>query len=240
MADFKFYPAPNGEQYARFSTVKDLLDKPALIPWAVNLACEYVRENYKPAEIGLSEVLEKARTEYRSMAKNAADIGTEIHRLIENYIKTGADPRGEIRPEVENGFLAFLEWEKIHNVKWLESEFVVLDHELCVGGTVDAIAEIDGKKYLVDFKSSKAVYDEYKMQVAFYFEAYQREVEPLDGAGILRLDKETGFPEWADFSQKENWLDEFERLYEAFAHLTRFFYAIKKRRLKNKKTEDKK
>ena len=34
MADFKFYPAPDGAQYARFSSVKDILDKPALIPWA--------------------------------------------------------------------------------------------------------------------------------------------------------------------------------------------------------------
>lgn len=239
MADFKFYPAPNGEQYARFSTVKDQLDKPALIPWAVGLAVEYVRKNNNPAE-PLELVLERAKKEYRSVASEAADIGTEIHQMIENYIKTGADPRGEIRPEVENGFLAFLEWEKIHSVKWLHSEIVVLDHDLCVGGTVDAIAEIDGKKYLVDFKSSKAVYDEHKMQIAFYFEAYQREVEPLDGAGILRLDKETGIPEWVDFSQKKNWLDEFERLYEAFTHLANFYYSIKNRRLKNKKTEENK
>ena len=59
MANFKCYER-NGKQYARFSTVKDLLDKPALIPWAVGQAIEYVKKNYNPAE-PLEAVLERAK-----------------------------------------------------------------------------------------------------------------------------------------------------------------------------------
>ena len=172
------------------------------------------------------------------MAADAADIGSEIHGLIENYIKNGVDPRGKIRPEVENGFLAFLEWEQAHGVKWIGSEKTVFDDYIMVAGTVDAIAEIDGKRYLIDFKSSKAIYDEYKMQVAVYTKMYENENDYLEGAGILRLDKNTGLPEWVDFSQKTNWRDEFNRLWLAFAGLSDYFYFSKNRRLKNRRANE--
>jgi len=234
MANFSFYEV-DGEQYARVSTILGQLEKPALIPWAVGQAIEYVKKNYNLAE-PLEAVLERAKTEYRSVAADAADIGSEIHGLIENYIKNGVDPRGKMRPEVENGFLAFLEWEQTHGVKWLASEKTVYDSGLCVAGTVDAIAEIDGRKYLIDFKSSKAVYDEYKLQVAAYLKMYENEHDFLEGAGILRLDKETGIPEWVDF-QKKNWRDEFQRLWQAFSSLADFWYFSKNRRIKNRRTE---
>ncbi|GAH23405.1 unnamed protein product, partial [marine sediment metagenome] len=62
----------------------------------------------------------------------------------------------------------------------------------------------NGKKYVIDFKSSKKFYDEMPLQVSAYRRAYCYEcrlAEHPEGMGVLRLDKETGIPEWKDYSK---------------------------------------
>ena len=62
------------------------------------------------------------------------------------------------------------------------------------GGTADGIFEMNGKTYLYDIKTSKAVYEEMKVQLGCYTGFYE-ELNPLEtihGGVILRLDKESG------------------------------------------------
>jgi hypothetical protein len=66
------------------------------------------------------------------------------------------------------------------------------------GGTIDAYAEIDGKAYLVDFKTCKAVYPEMATQVAGgYAILMQENGNPVDKILILRIgrDESEGFEE---------------------------------------------
>ena len=213
------------------TTVLGILDKSdALSPWAVGCAMQYIRENrvgYKERGETLEDLLGKAKNEWRNVKETAADIGSEIHGLIERYLQHGHDAVGQYRPEVERGFLAFLEWEQAHGVKWIKSEMTIFHPEHYYAGTLDAICVYEGKRYLIDFKSSKGFYDTYGMQIAAYRGAAEAMGEPTDGCGILRLDKKTGLPEWKDYTKRQ------ERDYNAFLKLLDYYYAAAGRRFKN-------
>ena len=72
----------------------------------------------------------------------------------------------------------------------------------------------DGKKYVIDWKSSKAIYaSDYGPQIA----AYRSTFDDVEGCGILRLDKLTGEPEWKDFSKRyESDLNIFNKMVELY------------------------
>lgn len=215
-----------GVEYPSVTAVLGLLSKgDALLGWAVKCAVEYIKANLSDKPI--QEVLDSARTEWKNARETAADIGTEIHDKIHKYITYGRDACGDMRPEVENGFLAFLDWEKANKVKWVQMELQVVSRIHGFAGRLDAICDFNGKRYLIDFKSSKSFYDEMPMQLAAYRIAAAENGSQTEGIGILRLDKETGLPEWKDYSDVQ------EQHEKAFIHLLKFYYSQKNRRLKN-------
>lgn len=233
----------NKQEYPRVTSILDLLNKSAIPQWAANQAIEYIRQEVMTKKFNTREqiesLLQAARFEWRNAGKQALDIGSEIHNLIELYIKDGRDAVGELKPEVENGFLAFLGWEKENVKQWIESEIIVFHSDACYAGTADAIVELkNGKIYLIDFKSSKGFYDGYDMQISGYRGALSNMVlhgfiqdYNVEGIGILRLDKETGLPEFKDYSAV------YEQKLEAFLRLVDFYYAVSNRRCKNIRTQ---
>jgi len=237
--------------YVRVTTVCNILSTgDALIQWAANCTAEYIAEHYEdnmtPSDV--KTLSNKARFSFRDVSKEARDIGSEVHEIISQYIK--AKIHGDeldltkyntYKDEVENGFLAFLDWEKINNVEWLDSEFVVHHDDLFYAGRVDGLCCINGRLTLVDFKTAKGFYDGYDLQLYAYKMAVVymtnnliyfdpkifNETDELD-IGVLRLDKETGLPEYKDYSEKYN--------PDAFRDLVNFYYGYKKRRLSNRRT----
>lgn len=216
----------DGIEFPSVTTVIGILGKgDALLGWAAKCAVAYVRDNIE--KMGLETTLKLAEFQWREAREEAADIGTEIHTLIHKYIKFGKDAAGIMRPEVENGFLAFLDWEKEHKVQWISTELQIVSRTHGYAGTLDAICLFDGKKYLIDFKSSKGFYDGYDMQLAAYRIGAAENGHQTEGCGILRLDKETGLPEWKDYSDIQ------DQAGNAFLALVRFYYLQKNWRLKN-------
>jgi hypothetical protein len=235
----------DGIEYPSVTTILDILDKSgALMPWAVNNTIEYLKTN--PGQY------EQARIEYRNVSKEALNIGSQVHDLIECYIKHGKDKSymTKYNDSVQNAFLAFLEWEEKHNVEWLETEQSIYHPSRGYAGTLDFIAKIDDHIYCGDFKTSKAIYPEYYMQIAAYNHAriacngikvklhyqfdnneYDKEITykeyNIQKQCIIRLDKTTGDFEFKDCTEKT------DRQYIAFCHLVNFYYAFKKRKLKN-------
>jgi hypothetical protein len=77
------------------------------------------------------------------------------------------------------------------------------------------------EKWLIDWKSSRALYPEYEIQVATYSGLnWNITKEDIQKVGVLILDKETGLPTFYDCS-KDN-----ETNWDAFMHL-REYYRIK-------------
>ena len=215
-----------GIEYPSVTTVIGILGKgDALLGWAAKCAVQFVRKNAE--KLGLEKALELAGTQWKEAREEAADIGSEIHELIHKYIKFGKDANSVMRPEVENGFLAFLDWEKDHKVQWISTELQVVSRVHGFAGTLDAICLFDGKKYLIDFKSSKGFYDGFDMQLSAYRIAAAEIGHQTEGCGILRLDKASGLPEWKDYSDKQ------DQAGAAFVSLVKFYYLQKNRKLKN-------
>jgi len=92
---------------------------------------------------------------------------------------------------------------------------------------LDAVCDIGGEIYVIDFKTDKQVSETYPMQIAAYLEAYNSGEGKATSAGILRLPKDGKEFEWLDYSKK------LEMNYKAFCGLLSFYYHAKKRRLKN-------
>jgi genome maintenance exonuclease 1 len=91
---------------------------------------------------------EKANT----ITRKAASRGTDLHTMVEYYLKNQTLP--EVQPLSEFLFKfarPFL--DKINNIYALESPLYSL--KLGVAGTVDCIAEYDGELAVIDFKTSK-------------------------------------------------------------------------------------
>jgi hypothetical protein len=179
----------------------------------------------------MTEVLEKARTEWRIVGKEAMDIGSEVHKLLEQHTALrklnilGAIVSLPLK--ISNAYEAFRIWEKENVEEWIESERTIVCTEHGYAGTLDAVVRMkNGLKYVIDFKSSKAHYSENSLQIAAYRYAYELEKGVVDGMGILRLDKQTGMPDWKDYTAV------YDRKKNAFLHLLRYWYAAKKRKLK--------
>ena len=58
------------------------------------------------------------------------------------------------------------------------------------GGTYDALLNINGKTYLVDFKTSNYISYKYFLQIAAYRYMLQQQGINIDGAIIIQLDNE--------------------------------------------------
>ena len=221
-----------GKQYPSVTTVLDILDKPALKQWAVNMACDYIAEALHADVPTISEKVEEARTEWKNQSQEALDIGSEVHEIIEEHIAGNPALIDQLRPEVIKAYEAFCKWEEENIDCWLHSEMTVYSHQLCIAGTLDAVAKLkDGRTVVIDFKSSKGFYEGYGEQTAIYRHCYESmNATDLDGNLVLRLDKVTGMPEAKDYS------DKYDQQLFAFIKLLDYWYAAKKRRCKNKRT----
>lgn len=216
-----------GVEYPSVTTILDTLAKgDGILNWAVNCAMDYIRVNEK-AGFDLDHLLRNAADNWRVMLDEAAGIGTEVHDIIQEYIATGRQNIENRREKVQQSFAAFLKWQYEHAITWIKSEMQVVSHTYGYAGTLDAICIYEGRKYVIDFKTSSGFWDSYRLQIAAYRHAAEEGGHKTEGTGILRLDKKTGQPEFKDYSER------YERDLKAFLKLTDLYYLLKDRRLKN-------
>jgi len=229
----------NGVQYPSVTTITGMLDKPALLSWASNCAVDHIQENIEVVQDKEDvhrgeDVLQAARKAYAQKRDKAATSGTRCHNAIEAHIK-GEDSRViEILGDDEQaniGYKAFQEWEETNHVEWEQVECTVFCLSIGYAGRFDAIAKINGHRYLIDFKTSSGIYDEMKYQLCAYKQAYNEMLEdgqePIEKVAILHLDKKTGEPTFKPI------LKNIMRYTILFNYLVKSYYLMKNRRLKN-------
>ena len=195
-----FYP--NSHQYRlgkerllSVSGISGIIDKSTpLMIWATKMMKEELLKIKNPNEMDIME----AQFAYSRKSEKACSIGNQVHEWAEDYVTAKIFDRNKelILPKDINaraGVIAFLEWDKEHDIKYLESERLVYSKEHNFVGIFDCMAEIDGKITLIDFKTSKRFYPmEMGMQTAGYQIAYEEEIGKIDQRMIVRFDKETG------------------------------------------------
>lgn len=154
----------DGKKYVRVTRILDVIAKPEFYRW-------YGKHGYKKCQ---------------QIMTTRAGFGTRVHKEIYNYL-SGEDIWID-NEEMKQTMEIFTEWAEEHKLDPLLLEHHIKNEEYMYAGTSDFIGFCDGKKLLLDWKTSKAIYDNFYLQLAAYFYAYEREsgVE-LDGAGILGI-----------------------------------------------------
>lgn len=177
------------------TTLLGVLDKPALVQWAANQAVAIIREQLLPGdtldEVMIENLCESARTNYRKTTRKAADIGTLVHARLQEFLETG-EVRAPVHEQAAISFGAGIDWLQKHRAKAFIVEGRAYSREHRFTATVDFVGEVDGNPAVLDFKTSKDLYENYYWQIALYAQArYEMDGEWREG-WLLRIDKETG------------------------------------------------
>ena len=171
-----------------------------LMPWAVKIGAEWFKDNseaFSQAEISIEDMVNGIKRAYKKKSAGAIDLGRQVHEWCEQAIlwKLGNAevPSMPTDEKAANSINAFREWIKQNEVEWLAAEQRVYSRTHKYAGTVDAVARVNGEFVVIDFKTSAKIYEEYYLQVAAYSKCVEDIYgEPVDGAYILRFDKESG------------------------------------------------
>ena len=177
--------------------------------WSANETAQYIKDNCKfNSKTNLYEVspddLEKARYAYKNVSRRAMDVGTMVHDAIRIWLISGNEPSNP-DDQVLAAFVAFLEFFEQHHMKTKVTEYRFFRSDW--SGQLDWYGEFDGMMYLLDWKSSTGHYREHRLQTAAYRGGLSAEGFAVTGHGVLRLDKETGMPDFKDYSRyyAEDW-----------------------------------
>lgn len=197
--DGRKYSTATGNKYPSVTTVTGLATMDAIMAWR-------------------KRVGEK---EANRISSTASSRGTTIHSLCEDYIKGEDISPSVFDQEMFNQIKPHL--DRIDNVHCLETQ-LYSDH-LEVAGTVDCIAEYDGKLTVIDFKTSAKPktadrIGHYFMQTA----AYAVMFEERTGIPVNRLMIIIGVDEANEATvfheRRDNWIKD-------FLDLRRRFLAVK-------------
>lgn len=166
------------------TAVIGILNKPALIPWAVNATLDVCKGAVAPgteyAETYLEAVWGAARKASSVLKSEAAARGTETHRSIESVLKgTGEEGLRSLAPLQE-----FLRAFRIDGI-----ERRVYSRRHRYSGTLDALARQEDSLVLLDWKTSKSIYPEFRLQTAAYQLAWEEEHpdQPIEGRYLVRI-----------------------------------------------------
>lgn len=182
-----------------------------LLRWAERLTRAYLFDILNKKKVITQADILDAIDQRNITLDKASEIGTQIHDWIKDYI-AGKNPTAPDDEKVQNGVVAFLDWEAKHKVKWLESERLCFSKKYGYVGTFDAIAEINGKLYMVDFKSSKGLYLTMRYQTAAYTKAWNEEFpdKKIVNRYILKLGKDDGEFKAVAFENEQQLEEDFQ------------------------------
>lgn len=156
------------------TTVTGILNKPALVKWANNLGLK-----------GIDVTL---------FVDDLANVGKLAHLMVENHLKKQetdfSDYTQNERDRAENAVIKYFSWEKENDFKVIEAELKLVSEEHQYGGQCDIYGELNGKKTLIDLKTSKACYSEHFTQVSAYRTLLVENGYPVEDVRILRIGRE--------------------------------------------------
>ncbi len=140
--------------------------------------------------------------DFRDTRDKAADIGTVAHAMVEAHLKDSdwrqlVDTRnvdGPMMEQADAAYRAFNEWAEGAKFRLLKSEHLLVSEDHQFGGQID-IAGIQGRRAIIDLKTSNAVYEDHKIQIAAYSELWNENYpeEPIEAHYILQIGKDGGF-----------------------------------------------
>lgn len=167
------YKMQDGTPVPGVTTVLGVINKPALVKWS--------------NQLGLQGIDSSAYVDA------TARIGTCAHELVQEYLGGSLVDRKTYSPDeinnAENALISFFAWEKMHGGKMetIHIELPLVSESLRYGGTIDWYGKLDGRLWLVDFKTSKGLFPEHEYQVAAYYRLLRENGYEVEGVRLLRI-----------------------------------------------------
>lgn len=190
----RLYQTPSGRAYPSVTAVTGLLGKEDIIEWRKRVGEEQANR----------------------ISTRAAKRGTAVHKICESYLLNEAPEVSIFDIESFNSLVP--ELDKINNIHCLETK--LYSDYLQVAGTVDCIAEYEGKLSVIDFKTSgrEKQRDEihnYFMQTAAYAVMFEERTGiPVSRLVILMSVDDHGV---TIFNEKRDaWIGQFINLREEY------------------------
>lgn len=151
--------------------------------------------SYVPSKELAIWMAKKGWDEAELLKQEAGARGSRVHKGVEILSLGGevfhsdsfADGDGEIAEltvDEYESILSFKQWCDEVKPKFLVSEHTVFNKEHRYAGTLDAMCEIGGEIWLIDYKTSSDIYLNHRVQISSYFHA---DGIKADKMGILQL-----------------------------------------------------
>lgn len=190
-----------GREVPSVTTILKILNKPALCKWANYLG--FKRQN-------IDKVLEES-----------ANKGTEVHFMLNAFLFKKKfiyiDGKG-----VDKNYLTvvldnFITWLNGHTLKPIFGEKPITSY--LYGGTVDLYCELDGKKTILDFKTSKNFYSSMFLQLAAYTTMMESIGYDVDQVAILLINDKICKHRIIRREELDEYMEIFDLLAQLFYHI---------------------
>jgi len=166
--------------YISVTNVLKVIDKPPLRYWYGN---QIYWAMVKEPDLDEGSAMQKP---WETSGK-AKDRGSTVHSIVEAWKNIG-EVRGTELDEFGGYATAFDNWRKDYTVNPIEHEKTVISKH-GYAGTLDLLADVNGKKCLIDVKTNKYanIYDEVQLQLSAYRQALREEGIEVDEMYALAL-----------------------------------------------------
>jgi len=204
----------NGREYVRVTSTLSVIAKQRLLNWV--------------GRVG--------RKEADKILSSRQTIGTVIHKLIETILDGEEIPLYEYESEIQNSINKFYMFKDAANLKPVALEQPIWSNEFGYAGTIDYIGYyksplkffkrkkpkfLDSSYVIIDWKTSKGIYEQYGLQVAAYAHALAELTgKEVDGAVIVLF--RDGVLKFKEYTKKE--LDDLFEVYKAVLTIYRWKY----------------
>ena len=186
----RIYKTPTGQAYPSVTSITGLVAKEGIMQWR--------------ARVGEEEA--------NRVSARATVRGNRIHGLCEQYL-LGTNPQVDMfDADMFNHMRYWL--DDIENIHCLETP--LFSHHLQIAGTVDCIAEFQGKLSVIDFKTSSSPKDRddihaYFMQCAAYSVAFEERTGIPIGRLVIIMGVDNDYPRLF-IEKRDNWIAPFKML----------------------------
>ena len=186
----RVYRTPSGNAYPSVTTVTGLHSAKGIAEWRKRVGNE----------------------EANRVSAKASARGTRIHQYCEDYLRGNIFEADMFDLEMFNSIKFLL--DSIDNIHCLED--ALYSDYLQVAGTVDCIAEFQGKLSVIDFKTSSKPKDRddihnYFMQTAAYAVAFEERTGIPIGRLVIIMAVDNDDPRWF-IEKRDNWIGGFRKL----------------------------
>ncbi|MFI7096417.1 hypothetical protein [Streptomyces lydicus] len=185
----RFYinPEDAGIKVPGVTSIVGMLPKDFLTFWAAKESATAAVDNWdivsdlvKRDPAGAIDYLKNA---HRRKSKAASDLGSAAHDLFERQARGETINLRHVHADVKPHVRWFDEFLQEIQPEFLHLEETVWSDTFQYAGSFDAIAVVDGETVVLDWKTSKSVYDSVALQLSAYRYA-DRIIKAADGESV--------------------------------------------------------